>query len=105
MNADTVESFARLAGTLALLATYKFGRGGGFDRVRQRFSRAVASATRRPRATGEKTSSGPQRPRHEISPLMVALWVALLLLIVGYAALRGESALSDLDEVRLIADF
>jgi len=31
--------------------------------------------------------------------------LAPLLLVVVYTALRGESVLSDLDEVRLIADF
>lgn len=112
MNADTVESFARLAGTVALLATYKFGLGGGFFRMKRRFARTRSSAICKPRAVGEHGPASakplddrPQRQRREISGLMVAAWVALLLLIVAYAAVRGESALSDLDAIRLPADF
>jgi hypothetical protein len=44
-------SLAQLAGTIALLAIYKFGRGGGFQRVRQRLSRATrmrSAALRQP---------------------------------------------------------
>ncbi|HEX7271274.1 MAG TPA: hypothetical protein VF420_03885 [Casimicrobiaceae bacterium] len=112
MNADKVESFARLAGTVALLATYKFGLGGGFFRMKRRLARARSSAICKPRAAGEHGPAStkplddrPRRQRREISGLMVAAWVALLLLIVAYATVRGESALSDLDEIRLIADF
>jgi len=112
MNADTVESFARLAGTVALLATVRFGLGGGFFRMKRRFARTRSSAICKPRAVRVDGSASAKplddrsrRQRREISALMVAAWVALLLLIVGYAAVRGESALSDLDEIRLIADF
>jgi hypothetical protein len=43
--------------------------------------------------------------RIRVGQMMAVLWVALLLFLVGYATRRGESALSDLDEIRLITDF
>jgi hypothetical protein len=43
--------------------------------------------------------------RIRVGQMMAVLWVALLLFLVGYATMRGESALSDLDEIRLITDF
>ena len=45
------------------------------------------------------------RPRLRLASIFVALWLALLLSLIGYAALRGASVLSDLDEARLIAEF
>jgi hypothetical protein len=46
------------------------------------------------------------RARRRLRPgsIFAVLWLALLLAIVGYAAVRGESALLDLDEIGLIAD-
>ena len=43
--------------------------------------------------------------RIRVGQMMAVVWVALLLLLVGYATMRGESALSDLDEIRLVTDF
>jgi hypothetical protein len=43
--------------------------------------------------------------RIRVGQMMAVLWVALLLFLVGYATMRGESALSDLDEIRLVTDF
>jgi hypothetical protein len=44
-------------------------------------------------------------PRVRLAPVFAALWVALLFSLLAYAAVRGESVLSDLDEARLIAEF
>jgi hypothetical protein len=45
------------------------------------------------------------RPRVKLARVFIALWLALLVSLLGYAALRGASVLSDLDEARLIAAF
>jgi hypothetical protein len=45
------------------------------------------------------------RPRIKLAGIFVALWLALLVSLLGYAAVRGASALADLDEARLIAEF
>ena len=54
---------------------------------------AVRSLTRIARA----------RPRVRPARVFVALWLGLLLFLVGYAAVNGASALADLDEAKLIA--
>jgi len=111
MNADTLESFARLAGTLALLATYKIARGGGLHRARQRIARAVAPARKLRAPSGRSYEAAPRpspaasRARRAASGVMFALWLSLLLMVLGYIAVSGESAFSDFDEARLITDF
>jgi len=45
------------------------------------------------------------RSRIKLAGIFVALWIALLISLLGYAAVRGASVLSDLEEARLIADF
>lgn len=112
MSAGAIESFAKLAGTLALLASVKIGRHRGLHRVRQRFARSTMVARK-----ARDIDDGPPRPnckrtsrrRHaSVTRVLVMIWLALLLFIVGYATVRGPSALSDLDEpkvVKLITDF
>jgi hypothetical protein len=111
MSAGAIESFAKLAGTLALLASFKIGRKGGSQRVRQRFARTTALA-RRTRLVDDRAPS--PRPnckrnygrRHVgVSRVLVVLWLALLLFIVGYVTVRGPSALSDLDDAKVIKDY
>ena len=57
---------------------------------------ALRSCRRFPRA---------RLPRSRLASVFVALWLALLVSLIGYAALRGASVLSYLDEARLIAEF
>jgi hypothetical protein len=45
------------------------------------------------------------RSRIRLASVFVALWLALLVSLLAYAAARGASVLSDLDEARLIAEF
>ena len=45
------------------------------------------------------------RARIKLAGVFAALWLALLVSILGYAAVRGASVLSDLDEARLVAEF
>ncbi|HVP86863.1 MAG TPA: hypothetical protein VMU79_02180 [Casimicrobiaceae bacterium] len=56
---------------------------------------AIRSCTRFARA----------RPRVRLARVFVTLWLALLVSLLAYAAVRGASVLSDLDEARLIAEF
>ena len=55
MSAGAIESFAKVAGALAVLASFKIG-GGRAKRVRQRFARTTAVA-RRTRELDDRASS------------------------------------------------
>jgi hypothetical protein len=101
IGADTIESFARIAGAISLLASFKIGRGGGWARARQRLARSTLNRTRRPRAR-KRSASTPgeiRRYRDRLRVLVVALWIALLLSIVGYAAVEGEAGMAQLDDI------
>ena len=103
IGADTIESFARIAGAISLLASFKIGRGGGWARARQRLARSTLNRIRRPRAPARKRSAstpgGIRRYRDRLRVLVVALWIALLLSIVGYAAVEGEAGMAQLDDI------
>jgi len=43
------------------------------------------------------------RPHVRPAKVLVALWLGLLVFLLGYAALNGASALFELDQARLIA--
>jgi hypothetical protein len=103
---DIIEDLAQLAGALALLASYKIGRGGGWTRARQWLARGVTGRPCHPRAAsgrGSRPSPGPientKRYRDRLRMAVVALWIALLLSLVGYIEFRGEAGLADLDAV------
>src|SRR5215510_7101472 len=104
MSAGAVESFAKLAGALAVLASFKIGGNGRVHRVRQRLARVTAPAARKRRETEDAAFGEPGRTRGSgrrrigVTRLLLTLWLALLLFILGYVAVRGPSALSDLDE-------
>jgi hypothetical protein len=109
-GADTIESFARLAGAISLLASFKIGRGGGWTRARQRLARSTLYRTRQtrtPSCKGSASTRGPvedvRRYRERLRVLIVALWIALLLSIVGYAAVEGEAGLAQLDDIGIRA--
>ena len=107
-GADTIESFARLAGALSLLASFKIGRGSGWTRARQRLARSTCFRTRRAQ-TRRASASVPvpfersRRYRDRLSALIVALWIALLLSIVGYAAIDGEAGMAQLETIGIRA--
>jgi len=115
MNADGLEGFARSALALALLASYKIGSDGGFHRSRQKAARAAGKNAREASSRGSPPRLGPlpanspkpgrERRRAWLRDAATAFWIALLLCTVIYATVRGESGLSDLDEIRLLADF
>ena len=105
---DSIESFARLAGAISLLASFKIGRGGGWTRARQRLARSTRFRTRRAQ-TRRASASVPvpfersRRYRDRLSALIVALWIALLLSIVGYAAIDGEAGMAQLETIGIRA--
>lgn len=118
MNVDAVETFARVAVALTLLASHKIGRGGGFHRARQKIGRAVRRIRPGPPDAGGRASSPSPSPAPEKSSgsarerrrawlreAAIALWIALLLFAIVYATVRGESAFADLEEARLLAEF
>ena len=102
IGADTIESFARIAGAISLLASFKIGRGG-WTRARQRLARSTLNRTRQTRAIVRKRSASTpgeiRRYRDQLRVLIVTLWIALLLSIVGYAAVEGEAGLAQLDDI------
>ena len=106
---DTIESFARLAGAISLLASFKIGRGGGWTRARQKLARSTLYRTRQTRApTRKRSASTPgeiRRYRDRLRVLIVALWIALLLSILGYAAVEGEAGMAQLDGLDLVAAY
>jgi hypothetical protein len=111
IGADTLESFARVAAALSLLASYKIGRGG-WPRSRQRVARAVAAVPLRPGASrGQGASPDPEPPRvakprrFRLHSIVAGLWIALSLVLVAYATIRGELALAQLDGFDLVAPY
>jgi hypothetical protein len=112
IGADSIESFARVAAALALLASYKIGRGGGRYRARQRVARAAATGAQRPGASRGGSSSpdpGPLRAakprRFQLHAIVATLWIALSLVLIAYATVRGELALAELDGFDLVATY
>ena len=109
-GADTIESFARLAGAISLLASFKIGRGGGWTRARQRLARGTRYRARQAQAPIRRGSASTRAPvegikryRDRLRELMVALWIALLLSIVGYAAVDGEAGMAQLETIGIRA--
>ena len=105
---DGIESFARLAGAISLLASFKIGRGGGLNRARQRLARSARYRTRQAQIRRASASAPPpfersRRYRDRVGALIVALWIALLLSIVGYAAIHGEAGMAQLETIGIRA--
>jgi len=105
-GADTIEGFARLARAISLLASFKIGRGGGWTRARQRLARSTRDRARQARAQIRRGSAPNRAPverirrhRDRLRALFVALWIALLLSIVAYAAVDGEAGMAQLETI------
>ena len=110
IGVDTIETFARVAGALSLLASFRMGRGGEWRRAREKLGRLAATDLRKSRRpSGEESTAAPARgpsgKRHLawLDRAVTVLWVVTLLFIVGYATVKGELALADLDELDLVA--
>ena len=111
IGSDTIESFARVAAALSLLASFKIGRGG-WPRSRQRVARAAATgAQKQAHSRGHSSSPdpGPQHaaktPRFRLHAIVATLWIALSLALVAYATIRGELALAEFDDFDLVATY
>lgn len=112
ISADSLEGITRLAVALSLLASYKSGRGGGWHRVRQRIARIAASAPQRQRDRSGRSSAptpGPvpeaKRQAFRLHVIVAGLWIALSVVIVAYATIRGEVAFAELDGLDLVATY
>jgi hypothetical protein len=101
IGVDNIESFARLVGAISLLASFRIGRGGGWNRARQRLARGISYSARRARALAHRERRPKPRTtkryRDRLRALIVALW------IVGYAALAGEAGMAQLDDLGIRA--
>ena len=112
INADTVEGITRLAVALSLLTSYKIGRGGSWHRARQRVARILANGPQKQRDPGGRSSSptpGPvpesKRQTFRLHVIVAGLWLALSLLLVAYATIRGEVAFAELDGLDLVTTY
>jgi hypothetical protein len=101
IGVDATESFARLAGALSLLASYKLGRAGWLrgrrsaardPLVRARKLRPRNPSSRRPGAIDAAT-------RDRLRAIAGLAWVLLLLAVLGYAAVAGEEGIARFDEL------
>ena len=93
-----LESFARVAGVLSPLAVYKIGRGGG-HRARRRAARHGDSPVLR---DDPVRGSVPDPGRWPLQTVIAGVWIALSILLLGYATIEGEIALADLDSLDLV---
>ena len=112
INADTVEGITRLAVALSLLTSYKIGRGGSWRRARQRVARILANGPQKQRDLGGRSSSptpgpvpGSKRQTFRLHVIVAGLWLALSLLLVAYATIRGEVAFAELDGLDLVTTY
>ena len=98
---DTIENLTRLAGTMLLFASFKFGRGGSRIRARFRLGRDDAARPRRSSANERPVSrsDAAARRHRRLRTIIGVLWISLLLAIVGYAAVAGEAGFAELDEL------
>ncbi|HEY2967667.1 MAG TPA: hypothetical protein VGK75_04795 [Casimicrobiaceae bacterium] len=91
-----------------MLASFKIGRGGGWTRARQRLARRTRYRARQAhaqirRASASTRPEGVRRYRDRLRALIIALWIALLLSIVGYAAVDGEAGMAQLETIGIRA--
>jgi hypothetical protein len=112
IGVETIENFARVAGALSLLASFRMGHGGEWRRAREKPEPPASTGLREPRCTNDETSSpGCGREARRKSPLvwvsraLTVLWIGALLFIVGYATFKGELALADLEQLDLVATY
>ena len=76
--------------------------------MRQRLARSARyrareAQIRRTSASVPASFERSRRYRDRLSALIVALWIALLLSIVGYAAIDGEAGMSRLETIGIRA--
>lgn len=97
-----MDGLARLVGALSLLTSFRIGP---WRRARGERGRGKSSS-----APGARKRSAGQRRPPRTAPgwadaLIGVLWVALLLFVLGYLALKGEVVIADLDGVVLATPY
>jgi hypothetical protein len=112
IGVETIENFAKVAGALSLLASFRLGRGGEWRRAREKLGRTAPAGLREPRcANGEASvpACGREARRKSrfgwVNRALTVLWIAALLFVVGYATFKGELALADLEQLDLVATY
>jgi hypothetical protein len=107
ISADAFDSFTRLASALSLLALYKIGRGSGWHRAR--CSDEVPRTDSRASSRGSPPEPGPpsesRRNGLRLHSIVAGAWIALSLLLLGYATIEGEFAVADLDGLELVRTY
>ena len=103
IRGDSIDTLARLAGALWLFASFRIGRGLGWQRVRNRAARLTPPGRRARPLRRPKLSSAFRRSALAwADPMLAGLWMCLLLFVVGYLAYRGEALLAELDNLDLV---
>lgn len=101
-SSDLIEGLTRLSGVLSLLVVYQVGRGGGWQRARQRLLRArldrgeagaPSGRPAAPRWPGGGTLPPGRRWRSSVTGLLLAAVGALLV----YAAVKTGGGWADLE--------
>jgi hypothetical protein len=112
IGVETIENFARVAGALSLLASFRMGRGGEWRRTREKPEHLASAGLRKPRRANDEASApgygrGTRRNRRLlwVGRALTVLWIAALLFVVGYATVKGELALADLEQLDLVATY
>ena len=98
-----IDTLARLAVALWLFASFRTGRGVGWQRVRNRATRLAGTGRRaRPLRRPKLSSAFRKSALGWADPLLAGLWMCLLLFVVGYLAYRGEALFAELDSLDLV---
>jgi hypothetical protein len=95
-----MDSLARLAGALSLLASFRMGP---WRRIRDKLGRGAS------RSSSQRERRAERRPQRSApgwaDALIGVLWAALLLFMLGYLALHGEAVIAELDGLVLATPY
>lgn len=110
IHADKVWSSASFAGAQSLLASIKSGTRGVWRRARENLGSEAGQAAARDADAQKRSAGAREAGRHRrywlwLDVAMTSLWVALLLSIVAYAVVEGETAMAQLDGLDLVATY
>jgi len=106
----TTARLARAAAAIARFASSKASRAGGPPGASAHYracdGRPRVDSIARPSGGGRtKPLSDDERAPAPFHAVLVWIWVALLLLIVGYAIAEGEHVLAKLDTLKVLAAY
>src|SRR2546422_10138632 len=105
MSADAIDGLVRVVGAVVLLSSFKMGRRSGLRRPRHsRAQRAPRGERLESQHNGKASSLSPEparkpsRYRIRLGNALSGLGIMVVLLGLGYVALRGEAVLTGLDD-------